>query len=49
MQDISTVGLLSQTKIEDVKVLFDTNYFSMLNIIQKISKKNGQTKEWGNN
>ena len=36
---ISTVGLLSQTKIEDVKVLFDTNYFSMLNIIQKISKK----------
>lgn len=36
---ISTVGLLSQTKIEDVKVLFDTNYFSMLDIIQKISKK----------
>ena len=33
------MGLLSQTKIEDVKVLFDTNYFSMLNIIQKISKK----------
>lgn len=36
---ISTVGLLSQTKVEDVKHLFDVNYFSVLRIIQLVSKK----------
>lgn len=36
---ISTVGLLSQTKVEDVKHLFDVNYFSVLLIIQIVSKK----------
>ena len=36
---ISTVGLLSQTKVEEVKRLFDVNYFSVLRIIQLVSKK----------
>lgn len=36
---ISTVGLLSQTQVEDVKRLFDVNYFSVLRIIQLVSKK----------
>ncbi len=36
---ISTVKLLSQSKIEDVRSLFDINYFSVLSIIQKVSKK----------
>ena len=36
---ISTVGLLNQTNIEDVKHLFDVNYFSVLRIIQLVSKK----------
>lgn len=36
---ISTVGLLSQTKVEDVKRLFDVNYFSVLRIIQLVCKK----------
>lgn len=36
---ISSVGLLSQTKVEDVKHLFDINYFSVLRIIQLVSKK----------
>lgn len=36
---ISTFGLLSQTKVEDVKHLFDVNYFSVLRIIQLVSKK----------
>lgn len=36
---ISTVGLLSQTKVDDVKHMFDVNYFSVLRIIQIVSKK----------
>lgn len=36
---ISAVGLLSQTKVEDVRKLFDVNYFSVLRIIQLVSKK----------
>ena len=36
---ISTVGLLSMSKVEDIKNMFDVNFFSMLRIIQKISKK----------
>lgn len=36
---ISSVKLLSMSKIDDIKSLFDINYFSMLTIIQKISKR----------
>lgn len=36
---ISTVGLLSMSKVDDIENLFDVNYFAMLRIIQKISKK----------
>ena len=36
---ISTVKLLNKSKLEEVKALFNVNYFSMLNMIQKISKK----------
>ncbi len=36
---VSTVKLLSQSKIEDIKSLFDINYFAVLSIIQKVSKK----------
>lgn len=36
---VSKVGLLSHTKIEDIEALFQVNYFAMLRIIQKISKK----------
>ena len=36
---ISTVKLLSMSKVDDIKSLFDINYFSMLTIIQKISKR----------
>ncbi len=36
---ISTVKLLSMSKIEEIKSMFDVNYFSMLSIIQKISKR----------
>jgi 3-oxoacyl-[acyl-carrier protein] reductase len=36
---VSSVGLLSMSKIEDIEHLFDVNYFSMLRIIQKVSKK----------
>ncbi len=36
---ISTVGLLSMSKVDDVKALFEVNYFTMLRIIQKVSKK----------
>lgn len=41
---ISTVGLLSQSKMDDIKILFNINYFSMLNIIQKISKRMARQK-----
>lgn len=36
---ISTVGLLSMSKVDEIERLFDVNYFSMLRIIQKVSKK----------
>lgn len=36
---ISTVGLLSMSKVEDVEKLFSVNYFAMLRIIQKVSKR----------
>lgn len=36
---ISTVGLLNMSKVDDIQKLFDVNYFSMLRIIQKVSKK----------
>ena len=36
---ISTVGLLSQSNINDVEMLFKVNYFSVLRIIQMVSKK----------
>lgn len=36
---ISTVGLLSQSKIEDIRNLFEVNYFSVLRVIQLVCKK----------
>lgn len=36
---VSNVGLLSQTKIEEIESLFAINYFAMLRIIQKVSKR----------
>lgn len=36
---ISTVGLLSMSKVDDIKHLFDVNFFSMLRIIKKVSKR----------
>ena len=41
---VSTVGLLSQSKIGDIKALFNVNYFSVLSIIQKVSKKMSRQK-----
>lgn len=36
---ISTVALLSMSKVEDMEELFNVNYFAMLRIIQKVSKR----------
>lgn len=36
---ISTVGLLSMSKVDDIKKLFDVNFFAMLRVIQKVSKR----------
>ena len=36
---ISTVNLLSQSKVEDIRNLFEVNYFSVLRIIQLVCKK----------
>lgn len=36
---ISTVGLMSMSNVDDVEYLFEVNYFSMLRIIQKVSKR----------
>jgi len=33
------VGLLSMSKVEDIEKLFNVNYFAMLRIIQKVSKR----------
>ena len=35
----TTVGLLSMSKVDNIKQLFDVNFFSMLRIIQKVSKR----------
>ena len=42
---ISTVGLLSMSKVDDIRKLFDVNYFAMLQIIQKVSKKMARQKK----
>jgi 3-oxoacyl-[acyl-carrier protein] reductase len=42
---ISTVGLLSMSKVEDIRKLFEVNYFAMLQIIQKVSKKMARQKK----
>lgn len=36
---ISTVGLLSMSKVEEIEKLFNVNYFAMLRVIQKVSKR----------
>jgi len=36
---ISTVGLLNQTDVDDIRKLFEVNYFSVLSLIQLVSKK----------
>ena len=41
---ISTVGLLSMSKVDDIVNLFNVNYFAMLRIIQKISKRMSRQK-----
>ena len=41
---VSKVGLLSQSSIEDIEVLFQINYFAMLRIIKKVSKKMSRQK-----
>ena len=42
---ISTVGLLSMSKVEDIENLFAVNYFAMLRIIQKVSKRMARQKK----
>ena len=42
---ISTVGLLSMSKLDDIRKLFEVNYFAMLQIIQKVSKKMARQKK----
>lgn len=42
---ISTVGLLSMSKVEDIENLFVVNYFAMLRIIQKVSKRMARQKK----
>ena len=42
---ISTVGLLSMSKVEEIEDLFSVNYFAMLRIIQKISKRMARQKK----
>lgn len=36
---ISTVGLLSRSNVDDIRNLFEVNYFSVLRMIQLVSKK----------
>lgn len=36
---ISTVSMLSMSKVEEIETIFEVNYFAMLRIIQKVSKK----------
>ena len=42
---ISTVGLLSISKVEHIENLFAVNYFAMLRIIQKVSKRMARQKK----
>lgn len=42
---ISTVGLLSMSKVDDIENLFAVNYFAMLRIIQKVSKRMARQKK----
>lgn len=42
---ISTVGLLSMSKIDDIRNLFEVNYFAILQIIQRVSKKMARQKK----
>lgn len=42
---ISTVGLLNMSRVEDIKVVFDVNYFAMLRIIQKVTKRMSRQKK----
>lgn len=41
---VSTVRLLSMSKVDDIIELFNVNYFAMLRIIQKVSKKMSRQK-----
>ena len=41
---ISTVGLLSMSKVEEIEKIFNVNYFAMLRIIQKVSKRMSRQK-----
>lgn len=36
---ISAVGLLNRSNVEEIEKLFNVNYFAMLRIIQKVSKR----------
>ncbi len=36
---VTTLGLLSMSKVDDIEKLFEVNFFAMLRIIQKVSKK----------
>lgn len=36
---ISTVGLLNNSQIDDIRTVFEINYFSVLRLIQLVSKK----------
>ena len=42
---ISTVGLLSMSKVDEIEKLFSVNYFAMLRIIQKVSKRMARQKK----
>ena len=41
---ISTVGLLSMSKVEEIEKLFQVDYFAMLRVIQKVSKRMSRQK-----
>ena len=42
---ISTVGLLNMSKVEDIEDIFAVNYFAMLRIIQRVSKRMARQKK----
>ena len=41
---ISTVGLLSMSKVEDIENMFQVNYFAMLRLIKKVAKRMSRQK-----